>query len=218
MKVQSIQNNQTNFKSGYPVIHWVREANGAYAPAITEELNKTLQRKIISMLNSDIHKVKPNERPLVSHLKSVISQGDQDFFFNPVSRSYYHSDGGWTGDSFEPYGYILTGQHCEHMSKVLGKPIGKAKGGAPRINGELAETAETKLAVSDYVNIGLDYARKLAKAFGKINPQNNELHTKFVVERTKAGKIKSIKFEDAKFCPSEGPNNPFERMGYTKNK
>lgn len=218
MKVQSIQNNQTNFKSGYPVIHWVREAKGGYAPAVTEELNRSLQRKIVRMLNSDVRSAKPEERSLISRLKSVISQGDQDFFFNPVSRSYYNSEGGWTEDRFEPYGYILTGQHCEHMSKVLGKPIGRAKGGAPRINGELAETAETKLAVSDYVNIGLNYVRKLANTFRNINPQNSELHTKFVVERTKTGKIKSIKFEDAKFCPSEGPNNPFERMGYTKNK
>lgn len=218
MKVQSIQNNQTTFKSGYPVIHWVRETKGGYAPVVTEELNKSLQRKLVRMLNSDIKDAKPADVPLISKLKSVVLQNDKDYVNNSVVRSYYNSEGNLDGDRIEPFGYILTGQHCEQMSNRFGKPIGRAKSEAPRIDGELKVTAETKLAVFNYVKVGLNYVKRLASNFNKKNPLSSELHTKFVVERTKTGRIKNIKFEDAKFCPSAGPNNPFERMGYTKNK
>lgn len=57
MQIQPIQNNvprayNTQFKSVYPVIHWVAESNASYAPALTEEFSRTLNGKLVRLLNT----------------------------------------------------------------------------------------------------------------------------------------------------------------------
>ena len=54
MKIQPTNytyQNTTNFKSTYPVVHWVCEANGSYAPIANLDLVKKLQGKIVRILN-----------------------------------------------------------------------------------------------------------------------------------------------------------------------
>lgn len=218
MRIQSIQqNNSTNFKSVYPVVHWVREAGERrYAPALSQELNEKLQRSLVRMLNSDEKKVKPEKLPFISKLKQLVSSGDKDFSNNSKARSFYNQQGGWSESGFEPFGYILTGDNAEHMSETLGKPIGRAKGAAPRLGDELAETAEVKISVNDYVKRGLNYVKKLSSRFRNDKKVKMGLHTKFKVIRTKNGKIKGFEFEDARFCPESGADNPFVKTGYIK--
>ena len=51
------QNQNPQFKSVYPVVHWVAETNGSYAPALTEKLSRTLNRKLVSMLNTNSNEI-----------------------------------------------------------------------------------------------------------------------------------------------------------------
>lgn len=208
MNIQPTQNYSTQFKSGFPVVHWVRETNGSYAPALTQELNVKLQKSLVRLLNSQGNNVKPEKLTLMQYVKRVISGKDEDFLRNPIARSFYNSQGGWNGQQFEPIGYILTGMHAEHMSETLGKPIGKAKNEAPR-------GAEVNIALGDYFKQGLSLVKHLASGF-KTGKTHYGLHTKYEVIRTKTGKIKEYRLVDLKFCPTEGPNNPFVRTGYIK--
>jgi hypothetical protein len=57
MEILPINNNnqlKTNFKATYPVVHWVAEANGSYAPVTNLKSVKKLQSKIIRVLNKSI--------------------------------------------------------------------------------------------------------------------------------------------------------------------
>ena len=61
MQIHSINNlssqNKTqrvNFKSTYPVVHWVAEANSSYAPVANLDIVKKLQGKIVRVLNKPL--------------------------------------------------------------------------------------------------------------------------------------------------------------------
>lgn len=222
MKIQAAQNYQLQkqtpqFKSAYPVIHWVKETNGSYAPAISNELNEKLQRILVRLLNNQGKKVKPNKIQFMQYIQSVIASKDSDYAENRIVRSFYdHDGGGWIQDKFAPYGYILSGKHAEHMSETLGKPIGRAKGEAPRINDSLMKTAEVSIAVGDYKQQGLTLVKRLASKFKDSKKICQGLHTKFEIIRTKTGKIKEFRLLDIRFCPEEGPENPFVRTGLYK--
>ena len=50
MNIQPVnfqQSYKTNFKSTYPVVHWVAETNGSYAPISNLKLVKKLNWKLI---------------------------------------------------------------------------------------------------------------------------------------------------------------------------
>ncbi len=208
MNIQPTSKYSTQFKSGFPVVHWVRETNGSYAPALTQELNVKLQKSVVRLLNSQGSKLKPEKLSLMEYVKRVVAGRDKDYATNPVVRSFYNSYGGWDGQKFEPIGYILTGRHAEHMTETLGKPIGKAKSDVP-------QSAEVNIALGDYFKRGLSLVKRLASFF-KTDKTHYGLHTKFEVIRSRTGKIKEYRLLDLKFCPTEGPNNPFVRAGYIK--
>ena len=197
---------KTSFKSAYPVIHWVRETNGSFAPAVSEELNKRLQRAVVKLLNNQGKNISESKIAMRDYVKQVISVSDKDFAQAPVARSFYNGKGGREGKKFEPLGYILTGQHAENMTENLGKPIGRAR--------NYGKSAEFNIAIGDYWRRGLRYVKKLAAQFRDEKNVRSALHTKFEVIRSKTGKIKEFRLLDLKFCPEEGKDNPFVRTGY----
>ena len=73
--INSFSNIKTNqnpqFKSVYPVYHWVAEANGSYAPAVTKELSETLQRKIIRFLNRGKSITNPIKLALMDYIELI---------------------------------------------------------------------------------------------------------------------------------------------------
>ncbi len=209
-------NNSIQFKSGFPVVHWVRETNGSYAPAFSRDLNEKLQRSVVRLLNSNVEKAKPEKRSLIEYVKKVVSASDSDFARIPFARSFYNHHGGWNGQKFHPFGYILTGRHAEYMSEIFGKPIGRAKADAPRRDGNISDTAEVNIALGDYFKIGINFVKRLASNFKPDGKKSCGLHTKFEIIRTRTGKIKEYRLIDVKFCPEEGVENPFVRTGYIK--
>lgn len=211
MNILPKQSYSGTFKAAYPVTHWVRETNGSYAPAVTQALNEKLQKSIVRLLNSQGKKLTPQKLSLMNYVKEIVSASDKDYAKKTVARSFYNSKGGWIQQKFEPIGYILTGIHAEHMTETLGKPIGRIKSENPYGN-----TAELNIALTDYFKRGLVYVKKLASKFKDDKNIHYGLHTKFEVIRSKTGKIKEYRLEDLRFCPQEGPENPFVRTGYIK--
>lgn len=215
MKIQPTQNS-TQFKSAYPVVHWVRETNGSYAPAASKELNQKLQRIVVRFLNNQGKNIKPEKLTLMKQVKKVISANDKDYAKNPIARSFYNSNGGWKENGFNPIGYIITGKDAECFTNRLGKPIGKAKSNAPKLDDSLRNTAEVNLALGDYFKRGLYFVKNLVAGFNDNQGIPMGLHTKFEVIRTKTGRIKEYRLEDLRFCPEKGPQNPLVKTGYIK--
>lgn len=216
MNIQPTQNYSTQFKAGYPVVHWVRETNGSYAPAVSQALNTQLQKGLVRLLNGNINKVSSEKLNITKYIKAVLSRTDKDFSEIPKARSFYNSKGGWINGNFEPLAYLLTGKHAIEMTENFGKSIGRAKAEAPRFGDSSRNTAEVNIALYDYFYRGLSMVKNLSSRFKGSKQTHYALHTKYEVIRTKTGKIKEYRLEDVRFCPMEGPNNPFVRTGYIK--
>ena len=72
MNIQPIQTNQsqTNFKSAYPVVHWVAETNGSFAPISDLPTVKKLQGKFVRILNKSLGESKKPMNPTEQRLRT----------------------------------------------------------------------------------------------------------------------------------------------------
>ena len=59
-----------NFKSAYPVVHWVAETNGSYAPALSLELVKKLQGSLVRVLNKTDKPLNPVQSKVKEYIKT----------------------------------------------------------------------------------------------------------------------------------------------------
>ena len=229
MQIQSVNNftkpnlNQNpQFKSAYPVVHWVAEkGGGSYAPALTYELNKQLQGILVRLLNrtsklsntehglSLIGKLKP-EKP--KELGTPEKIGDPDYASNPIVRTFYNKKGGWQG-RFIPVSYLITGNDVNLFNEEFGRPIGISSTDAPKIQG-IPVSAEYNKAVKNYALGGLSFVENPEIKITDENKMEYGLHTKFEIIRNKNGEIKGYELIDLKFCPEKGKENPFVRTGY----
>lgn len=74
MQILPVQNNVNNipqFKSVYPVVHWVAETNSSYAPALTEELSRTLNGKFVRLLNTRAAEIFAKIKEVQKQIQSV---------------------------------------------------------------------------------------------------------------------------------------------------
>ena len=62
------QYQQTNFKSAFPVVHWVSEVNGSYAPVAQKEVVEGFQKRIVEILQSSIKKTLTDVQKLEKQL------------------------------------------------------------------------------------------------------------------------------------------------------
>lgn len=207
--IQFQQSKQINFKSTYPVVHWVAETNGSYAPALSLEIVRVLQRKLVSILN----KVpKAGQKPVglaEQKLKTYMKLCDLDFRKTPFVRSFYD----WNSrreQGFKPVSYVISGEDAFSFNEDLTKEIGRNKGIAKTALGN-PYSAESMMAINNYVRNGLKFVNNPKKRITGNDGNTYVLHTKFEVIRNKNGKIKGYNFVDARFLPEKGPNNPIER-------
>jgi hypothetical protein len=221
MKIQQVntrpvvnQQQSPQFKSAYPVVHWVAEQGGSYAPVTTMDLTKKLQRVLVSLFNKSTDRLHPTGMEVVEYL----SKCDTDYRHQHIARSFYDRDGGYTPENkFNPISYLITGLHCKNFNDNYGKTIGKSKSKAPVIAGKRVST-EANIAIRDYMLNGKRYVQDPRKKVYDSDGIACALHTKFNIIRTKTGKIKGYELVDIKFCPEEGANNPFVRVGILPNK
>ena len=217
MQIYSVSNNLTlqqkpQFKSAYPVYHWVAETNGSYAPVVDAKLTKALQRTLVSVLN----KTKKASYGYLERLANRVSDMDMDYKRMSLVRSFFNKKGGYKKETnqFVPISYLISGDDVDLFEELYAKFIGTAKALSPRKHGRLS-SAESEIAVENYKRGGLKFVNDKNKRIVDENGMEYALHTKFeVVRGKKSGKVNGYKLVDAKFCPQKGPENPFVRTGY----
>lgn len=207
MKVQTIQ--QQNFKSTYPVVHWVAESNGSFAPVANLDIIKKLQGKLVRALN----KTKNDKRPTAKIAKPVqnyIKANDADYLKEPHVRSFYNRVAKYD-QAFEPASYIISGADVKDFEETLAKNIGREKKRAKEFL-NFPYSYETLQALHLYNNNGLAYVKNDAKQIKDENGIPQILHTKFEVVRNKLGNVTDFKLLDIRFLPSKGEGNPLEKL------
>lgn len=192
-------NLNTNFKATYPVMHWVAETNGSYAPITNMDLVKKLQGKIIRMLNKPLKDSVKKMNPVEQNLRAYIGGCDSAYRVLPRVRSFYNRITGGFG-RYTPVSYIISGKDVEVFDNYLAKNIGRAKAEAKDIlnNPYSAKAIE---AIRQYNTLGLDFVNANSKRIKDSNGIMYTLHTKFEIIRNKYGKIKDYRFVDARFMP-----------------
>ena len=195
MNIQPVNN--TNFKSTYPVVHWVAETNGSYAPVANLQIVKKLQGKIIRMLNKPlVSSTKPME-PLEQRLRAYIGVCDADYRNNPNVRSFYNRT------DAAPVSYVISGDDVGIFENNLAKNIGRAKSNARELLSK-PYSPETMEAIKLYNREGLKFVQN--------NGMMYILHTKFEIIRNRMGKIKDYKFVEARFLPARGQGSSLGKM------
>ena len=217
MRIQPIIEtpNRTTFRSAYPVVHWLAESNGSYAPVMSLELTQKLQRKLVTIMNSSLEKSPVARQNMISSVQKFVSQWDKDYSKLAHVRSFYDKKGGWTGRGFAPFAYLLTGADSMDFEEKLAKPLGELKSQAPKVNGKPC-SAELHMALRNYCVNGLDYVKSCAQKFTDADGMRYGVHTKFEIKRNKKGEIKDFEFRGIGFCPESGEKNPFVRLGFVK--
>ena len=203
MNIQPVNN--TNFKSTYPVVHWVAETNGRYAPVANLQIVKKLQGKIIRMLNKPlVSSTKPME-PLEQRLRAYIGVCDADYRNNPNVRSFYNRT------DAAPVSYVISGDDVGIFENNLAKNIGRAKSNARELLSK-PYSPETMEAIKLYNREGLKFVQNNSKQIQDKNGMMYILHTKFEIIRNRMGKIKDYKFVEARFLPARGQGSSLGKM------
>ena len=186
MNIQSINSQQPykpNFKSTYPVMHWVAETNGSYARVSNLDLVKKLQGKVIRMLNKPLKDSKTKMNITEQNLRAYIGACDVSYRNNPTVRSFYNRTESSLG-GFSPISYIISGEDVELFDNALAKNIGKAKSKAREYLSR-PYSPEAIEAIKLYNNEGLRFVKDFSKQIKDKNNIPYVLHTKFEIVRNK---------------------------------
>ena len=211
MRISQTNNYQTtNFKSAYPVVHWVAESGGSYAPVSNLKLVRKLQSKIVRVLNKPLEETKKEMNIAEQNLRAYAGRCDIDYRNNPQVRSFYNRTEA-SIDGYSPVAYIISGKDIEPFEEQLAKNIGIAKNeGIKNLN--TPYSPEAKSAIDLYNTKGLNYVNNPQIRIKDSKEMTYSLHTKFEIIRNKLGKIKGYRYIDARFLPEKGPDSPFERL------
>jgi len=208
MKINSASYQTTNFKSAYPVVHWVAETNGSYAPSVSHELTQILQQKFVRALNKAEHK-DGVLKATIGKIKDYLARNDRDFRqcsrVRTFYRRYIHE-----GAQFEPVSYIISGRDIVDFEDKIAKDIGRTKGQALDSLGTV-HSAESRAAVRKYDITGLNFVQNNSRQIKDNKGMPYALHTKFEIVRGKNGNIRDYRLVDARFLPAKGENNPIEK-------
>lgn len=207
MQIQTLQ--QPNFKATYPVVHWVAETNGSFAPVANLDTIKKLQGKLVRALNKTKNDKTPTAK-IAKPIQNYIRTKDADYNKVPRVRSFYNRVAKYD-QAFEPASYIISGADVKDFEETLAKNIGREKSRAKEFL-NFPYSYETLQALHLYNNNGLAYVKNDAKQIKDENGIPQILHTKFEVVRNKLGKVTDFKLLDIRFLPAKGDKNPLERL------
>lgn len=207
MQIQTLQ--QPNFKATYPVVHWVAETNGSFAPVANLDTIKKLQGKLVRALNKTKNDKTPTAK-IAKPIQNYIRTKDADYNKVPRVRSFYNRVAKYD-QAFEPASYIISGADVKNFEENLAKNIGRAKSRARELF-NAPHSFEAIEAINLYNNKGLEYVKKDSKQIKDENGIPQILHTKFEIVRNRLGKITDFKLLDIRFLPAKGNKNPLERL------
>ena len=210
LQINNYQYQQTNFKATFPVVHWVAEAGGSYAPESSLKLVRKLQSKVVRALNKPLDETKKEMNVAEQNLRAYLGRCDIDYRNQPQVRSFYNrTEANLDGNSAAVY--MITGKDIEPFEVLFAKNIGIAKNeGIKSLN--TPYTPESKTAIDLYNTKGLDFVNNSNLRIKDKNSLTYVLHTKFEIIRNKLGKVKGFRFIDARFLPEKGPECPFEKL------
>lgn len=224
--------NSQNFKASYPVVYWVAEANGSYAPLVNKKYVEAFHEKFVSTLNDGIlipkeikelakKRDKNATKKEIEELKKIIDipgqilrafigASDKDYR-NCYSkkgkvRSFYDKISSNVND-FLPVSYVLSGNSVPDFVDKYCKPIGRAY----RESGGI-ESEKVKKAKQNYHSGGLSYVNNYKRRIVDNKGRRQVLHTKFQITRNEEGEIIGYRYIDARFLPEFGPESPFEKL------
>ena len=200
MNIQTANIGQTNFKSAYPVVHWVAESNGSFAPVANLKLVKRLQGKLVRVANKALADTKKPFKPQEEKIRTYLSACDVDYRNVSQVRSFYNRIEG-NFSQYAPIAYMISGKHVGIFEDYLAKNIGKAKCSAKRFL-DNPYSPEALEQINLYNNKGLDFVKKDSLQIKDKNGMTYILHTKFEIIRNSLGKIKDYKLLDVRFLPS----------------
>ena len=205
MNIQSLNIKEPNFKSTFPVTHWVAETNGSYAPIANLQLIKKLQSKLIRTLNKPLSDSKKAFDIKEQNLRAYLGRCDVSYRNTPRVRSFYNRTENGV-NNFSPISYMITGNDVDIFEDTLAKNIGRYKGKAKEIL-QKPYSPEAIEAIRLYNREGLKFVKNKSKQIVDKNGLMYMLHTKFEIIRNKAGKIKDYRFVDARFLPIKNKTN-----------
>ena len=191
---------QQNFKSTFPAVHWIAEVGSGYFPVQDKETVKLLQRKLVTCLNSKPQNREKLSEPLlkfIDYIKSI----DYSYRNNKIARSFYDIKD--YAKQIKAKSFFITGGNVEEFERKFSHEIGRSK--------RKGASLRTETAQKDYFTKGLEFVMDPAKAIKDEASIPYTLHTKFQIIRNKTGKIVDYRFQDARFLPSVGSNNPLEK-------
>ena len=147
----------TNFKSAFPVVHWVAETGGSYAPVAEKEVVEGFQKRILEILRKPINKtltdvkkledkkskknisekeLKDIKRQLKSlyEILDVPAQKFRTYLASPdidyrlnPKVRSYYNSYYGSVDSFTPTSYLITGNSVADFDNKFGKELGKQR-------------------------------------------------------------------------------------------
>lgn len=157
LQTNNYQIKQNNFKSTFPVVHWVAEAGGSYAPVAEKEVVEGFQVKILEFLRKSINKTltevkkleeKKNKKNIsekelkdinrkLKSLYEILDVPAQKFRAYLASSDVdyrlnqkarsYYNSYYGSVDSFTPTSYIITGHNVADFDNKFAKELGKQK-------------------------------------------------------------------------------------------
>ena len=209
----SRNNQQTNFKSAYPVIYWVKNTGtvGKEAPTITKDLTEKLQSKLVRYLNRTFSKSDPQKVNIMGRAFTFLRREDTDYQNSPIVRSFYNTSAGTQKNGIKPIAYLLTGKDVVFFENTYAKPIGRNRAESPVINGK-RNSAELDIAINKYHKQGFNYVKNRAEEFRK-KGEITELHVQFEPILDKNGAPKDYILSNMTFRPTSQRNiSPFEEI------
>lgn len=210
MNIQSAkyQQSQVNFKSAFPVVCWVKNAdNELYSPAATSELAGKLQRKLVNAINKQIPDKNYAKNAVISKIKNHIADFDPDY---NISHGHVRSFYVKKQEKNQPFAYMLSGDDADVFAHRYGKDIGRAKKYARQVLGT-SHSAEAMEAVHKYYIAGLNFIKQRLHPVKNYDGTPLALHVKYIPIRNSKGEIKDYELIDARFCPASGQNSPLFR-------
>ena len=197
--------NNTNFKSAFPVIIKVGADVQSAVPVVGETLNETFMRKAEHMLNNSLKRG-------ISKDRDAMTDRFRKYLFNWVNdfkgrvAAFTCVDGGLKDGVLKPYFYFLTGDtigalenyRLDHKNAV--------------VLSQRYETANLKIAKDNYYNKGKNLVMDAFSNFHPLGYSPCALTVYFEPVRKKNGVIKDYKLMHADFKPVEDIKNPSVKL------
>lgn len=245
----SIQNKNHNpqFKSAYPVIHWLAETNSSYSPQITKDIALKLNENIVRRLNMKKTEIEEKIYVLMRKIsekteKMKTARSERERIAKEKKRELYRSE---LADLYltKRVQKYVAGFDPEYRINPIARGFYNKDGYADKYGHEASAYIATgndaaeldlygrdigiamksgdansiKQAKSDYHTKGFALVTTRANDFKMPTGEEAELHVKMETLRNREGEKKSYNILDMRRFPKNGPSNPFALIEWMKN-